>query len=101
MRSGPRADERALGHATLEHDRRRYRQHVVARCRQRILVDVELRELNPPAALLLELFENRLDGAARSAPTRPEGEHPPCVALQPVALERGVRDLEHELRVAA
>src|SRR4051812_41134065 len=101
MRSRPCADERALGHSALEDDRRWYRQHVVPRGGQRILVDVELRELDPAAALLLELFEDRLDGAARPAPWRPEVEHDRCVALQHVSLERVVRDLEHELRVAS
>src|SRR5207253_8946560 len=71
-------------------------QDAVARRRDGVLVDVQLRELDAPARLRLKLPEDRLDGLARSAPGRPEIEHDRCLGLQDVPLERRVGYFEHE-----
>src|SRR4029450_8319392 len=97
MRPGTCTYEGRLRLAVFEENRRRNREHVVARCCDRVLVDVQLRELYAAAVLCLELLENRIDCFARPAPRRPEIQDDRRVRLQDISLERLVRDLEHAL----
>ena len=72
----------------------------VARGGGGVLVDVDLRELDPAVRVRFELLEDRLDRTARPAPRRPEVEHDRDVAVQHVLLERLVGHVEHAGSVA-
>ena len=66
-----RADDRLGRRAVLEEDHRRDRQDLVLGRRLLVVVDVELHDLDV-VALGGDLLEDRRDGAARTAPGRPE-----------------------------
>src|SRR5436190_19207532 len=100
MRARPGADHSGPRLAAVEQDRRGDREDVVPRGRQRVLVDVQLRDLDLAVCLRLQLLQDRLDRATRPAPRRPEVEDDRHVALEHVALERLVGYLEHGARVA-
>jgi Glycosyl hydrolase family 76 len=92
-----RADERVARFAAVEHHRGRDGEHAEPRRGQRVLVDVQLRELDLPIRRLLECGEDRLDRLARTAPRCPEVEHDRRVGAEDVAFERVVRYLEHDM----
>src|SRR5205085_10332062 len=92
---GPCADERLARLAALEEDDARDREDVVARRRGRVLVDVQLRELDAARVLLGELLHDRMDSSARSAPRGPEVDDDRRRRAEDVLLERRVGDVLH------
>ena len=97
MRTRAGADDRLAGLSTLEEDRGRDREHVVARGRLDVLVDVELGELDASAVLLLELAQDRLDRVTRAAPGRPEVHDHRRLRLDDLLLEARVGELVHRV----
>src|SRR5438876_2809723 len=90
----PRADQGLLRLAAGEEDHRRDREHVVARRRRRVVVDVQLDELDL-LRFAGDLLEHGVHGMARSAPRRPEVDDDGLPRLEHVLLEARVCDLAH------
>ena len=84
------------GHlAVLEDHQRRDRHDAVLRGGLRILVDVELQDLDLVAERARDFLERRRDHPARTAPFGPEIHHDRAGRLQYLGLESGVRNLVH------
>src|SRR6266550_1438394 len=87
--------------AVLEQDHGRDGADAEAPGGDRIGVDVELRDAELLALLVRDVFEDRRDHAARTAPCRPEVDEHRHVRLQDVLLEALVADdlwLSHQSR---
>ena len=85
---------RLLRLAVLEQDHGRDREHLVARCRDRVVVDVELDELDL-LRLAGELLQHGRDRVAGAAPGGPEVDHDRLARLEDVLLEARVGDVAH------
>src|ERR1044072_3338147 len=86
------ADDRLHLLAALENGDRRNRHHSVITRGVRVLVDVELHDLDLVAQLAGDLVQYGRNLAARPAPLRPEIDDYRLVALQNVAGPAGVGD---------
>src|SRR5581483_4753395 len=95
----PRPDERLLRLAAVEEDHRRDREHVVAGGDDRVVVDVQLDELDL-LRLAGELLERRRHGPARPAPRGPEVDDDRLPGVEDVPLKARVGDVAHLARPA-
>ena len=87
---GRKPDDLADRLATLEDQQRRDRADPVLTGGHRVLVGVELHELDAAVVLLGEFLDDRRDHAAGAAPGRPEVDQHRVVVLDHIQVERGV-----------
>src|SRR6478735_5241403 len=78
--------------ATLVHLHRGDGGDLVLRSGLRVLVDIELDDLDLVGVLGGDLVEDRADGATRTAPLSPEVHQNGLLAVEDVLLEAGVRN---------
>src|SRR6516165_1144681 len=93
-----RADLARRQLTVLEQHQSRNRHDAVFRRRARVLVDIELDDLDLAVERVGNLFERRRDHPARAAPFRPEINNHGTARLEHVLLEGGIGDLlDHEI----
>src|SRR5271165_4318157 len=81
------ADDLFLHLSTFKHEQGRDAAHSIPRGSSAVVVDVHLADLHSALVVLGQLFHDRSDGAARSAPNRPEVHQDRSLGLENILVE--------------